>query len=216
MKVSKEGLELIKKHEGLRLEAYRCPAGVWTIGYGITSAAGVGKVTPGMKITHAQAEDMLRRALAVFERGVQDALTRRPTQPQFDALVSFAFNVGVGAMARSSVVRHFNAGDIEKAAGAFLLWNKANGKVLPGLTRRRREERDLFLTAGPAVGNPPPQRVETPPAPKPPIPNDEPILRPPASAPEPEAKPEHNLARIVIAALGAALAAAGWFIFGGK
>lgn len=212
MKVSASGLEIVKKHEGLRLTAYRCPAGVWTIGYGVTSRAGVGAVTPGMKITAAQAEDMLRDALGVFERGVQDALTRRPTQSQFDAMVSLAYNIGIPAFKRSSVLRHFNAGDMDKAAGAFLMWNKANGKVLPGLTRRRGDERALFLTAAPPAADPPPQRV---PDPKPPIPNDEPVLRPPADPVEPE-KPGKSLAAWILAGLMALIAAAAAFIAKGN
>jgi lysozyme len=202
MKVSKEGLELIKKHEGLRLDAYRCPAGVWTIGYGITSSAGVGKVVPGMKITHAQAEDMLRRALGVYEQGVLKALNRAPTQNQFDALVSFAFNVGVPAMSKSSVIRHYTAGDLNKAANAFSMWNKAKGKVLPGLTRRRAEERALFLKPSAPVA------VAPAPAPTP---------APAPSTPEPvPAKPGATIAGWVLGILVALIAAAAAFIAKGS
>jgi lysozyme len=214
MKVSNAGLDLIKKHEGLRLQAYRCPAGVWTIGYGITSRAGVGAVTPGMKITQAEAEDMLRKALAVFERGVQDVITRRPTQAQFDAMVSLAYNIGVPAFRRSSVARHFNNGETDKAANSFALWNKANGKVLPGLTRRRADERAWFLTAAPPAANPPPQRVPEPVV-KPPIPNDEPVLRPPAD-PVVEEKPGKSLAGWILAGLFALIAAAAAFVVKGQ
>lgn len=207
MNVSKAGLDLIKAHEGLRLNAYRCPAGVWTIGYGITSGAGVGKITEGMKITQAQAEEMLRKALAVYERGVVKALDRRPTQPQFDAMVSLAYNIGVGGFARSSVVRHFNAGDIQKAADSFRLWNKANGKVLPGLTKRRETERKLFLSSG--AGKP----VE--PAPIPPAPTPPPATEPPP-APTPVAPdPAPNIAAWIAAAAIALVAAfAAWIMKG--
>lgn len=209
MKVSAAGLDLVKKHEGLRLEAYRCPAGVWTIGYGITSAAGVGTVARGMKITHDEAEDMLRRALRIFERGVQDALTRRPTQAQFDAMVSLAYNIGVGAFKRSSVLRHFNAGDMDKAAGAFLMWNKANGKVLPGLTRRRTEERQWFLKASPAVPSEP-----VPPTPKPAEPP--PVVAPEAPPMPPPAEPGKQISWGIIGALAALFAAfAAWITTGG-
>jgi lysozyme len=179
MKVSAAGLDLIKKHEGLRLTAYPDPATggePWTIGYGITSSAGVGKITKGMKITLEQAEDMLRRALGVYERGVQDTLTRRPSQHQFDAMVSLAYNIGVPAFRKSSVARFFNAGEIDKAAGAFLMWNKAAGKVMPGLTKRRASEREWFLrTSQPVAANPPPPATAPTPVQPPPPPAPAPI-----------------------------------------
>lgn len=148
MKTSQAGIDLIKAFEGLRLKAYPDPATggePWTIGYGTTTAAGVGKVTKGLTITQVQAESMLVRSLAAYEDGVKKALRVKPTQHQLDALVSFAYNVGVTNMSRSSVVKLLNAGEPEKAAGAFMLWNKAARKVMPGLTRRRAAERDLFL-----------------------------------------------------------------------
>lgn len=205
MKVSNAGLDLIKKHEGLRLNAYRCPAGVWTIGYGITSSAGVGAVTPGMKITQAEAEEMLRKALFVFERGVQDVLTRRPTQHQFDAMVSLAYNIGVPAFRRSSVARHFNNGDIEKAAGSFLMWNKANGKVLPGLTKRRADERAWFLRPDAPVAKPEPEPPKVEPTPVPPL----------EIEPAPE-KPGKSLAAWILAALFTLIAAAAAFVVKGN
>ena len=148
MKTSQAGIDLIKAFEGKRLKAYPDPATggePWTIGYGTTSSAGVGKIKKGMIITEAQAESMLVRSLAAYEASVLKALTVKPTQHQLDALVSFAYNVGPLNMTRSSVIKYLNAGLIEKAAGAFLLWNKAAGRVMPGLTRRRMAERDLFL-----------------------------------------------------------------------
>jgi lysozyme len=206
MKVSIAGLDLIKKHEGLRLNAYRCPAGVWTIGYGITSSAGVGKVTPGMKITQAEAEDMLRRALAVFEAGVEKAIKRQPTQAQFDAMVSLAYNIGVGAFSKSSVVRHFNAGDMDRAAISFLMWNKAAGKVLPGLTKRRADERAWFLRASPMAHDEPMPPAVTP---APPPAGPEPVAVEPAKEPAKEAPlaPGKSIAGWLLAA-GAALFAA--------
>jgi lysozyme len=185
MKVSKAGLEIIKAHEGLRLTAYRCPAGVWTIGYGITSGAGVGKVAQGMKITQAEAEEMLKSALAIYEQGVIKAIKRQPTQAQFDAMLSLAYNIGVGAFSRSSVVRHFNAGDIQKAADAFRLWNKGGGKVLPGLVRRRKEERDLFLSASAPAK---PAEPLPPPPPPAPVQPPEPAPAPPVAQPDPAPK----------------------------
>lgn len=154
MKTSADGIALIKQFEGLRLTAYPDPATggePWTIGYGTTTGAGVGKVAKGMTITPVQAESMLVRSLEAYERGVLAALKSPPGQHQFDAMVSLAYNIGLGKFAQSSVVRFFNAGDITRAAGAFLLWNKAAGKVLPGLTRRRQAERDLFLKPDPVA-----------------------------------------------------------------
>lgn len=162
MKTSPDGLDLIKTFEGLRLTAYPDPGTggePWTIGYGTTSSAGVGKIAKGMKITQVQAESMLVRSLAAYEFGVQRALKVAPSQQQFDAMVSLAYNIGLTNFSRSSVVKYLNAGLVEKAAGAFLLWNKAAGKVMPGLTRRRAAERDLFLkpdvaASAPPAGNP--------------------------------------------------------------
>lgn len=158
MKTSPDGLDLIKKFEGLRLTAYPDPGTggePWTIGYGTTSSAGVGKITKGMKITQVQAESMLVRSLAAYEAGVLKAVRVQPSQQQFDAMVSLAYNIGLTNFSRSSVVKYLNAGLVEKAAGAFLLWNKAAGKVMPGLTRRRAAERDLFLKPDVAASAPP-------------------------------------------------------------
>lgn len=139
MQISKAGLDLIKQFEGLYLNAYRCPAGVPTIGYGHTAG-----VAMGQTITQQQADDYLRRDVRQFERAVS-RLARVPlTQGQFDALVSFAFNLGEGALAQSTLLRLLNAGDYAGAAAQFDRWNKAGGRVLPGLVRRRAAERALF------------------------------------------------------------------------
>lgn len=158
MKISPAGLDLIKKFEGLRLAAYPDPATggePWTIGYGTTSSAGVGKVKQGMTISEVQAESMLVRSLGAYETGVLQALLHPPGQHQFDALCSLAYNIGITNMSRSSVVKYLNAGLVEKAAGAFLLWNKAAGRVMPGLTRRRAAERALFLKPDATASAPP-------------------------------------------------------------
>jgi lysozyme len=139
--ISQRGLRLIQKHEGLRLKAYRCPAGVWTIGWGHTGK----DVRPGRVITKDEAEALLRKDLDRFEEAVDRAVKVEMTQPQFDALVSFAYNVGEAGMARSTVVRRLNAGNEQGAADALMMWVKAKGKTLPGLVRRRKEERKLFL-----------------------------------------------------------------------
>jgi len=165
MKTGPEGIALIKANEGLRLKAYPDPGTggePWTIGYGTTTAAGVGRVTKGMVISQVQAESMLVRALETYEAGVLKALKRTPGQHQFDAMVSLAYNIGIGKFASSSVVRFFNAGDVEKAAGAFLMWNKAAGKVLPGLVKRRKAERDLFLKPDAVASAPPAGKPSAP------------------------------------------------------
>lgn len=140
MKTSEKGIALIKEFEGLRLEAYKCQADVWTIGYGHTR-----EVKPGDSITEETAERMLVDDVRVFELAVERALTIPVTQYQFDALVSLAFNIGANAFAGSTLVKKLNAGDMKGAADEFLRWNKAGGRVLNGLTRRREAERALFL-----------------------------------------------------------------------
>ena len=148
MKTSRAGIELIKKWEGCRLKAYPDPGTggePWTIGYGLTSAAGIIQVKPGMVITQQQADEYLVASLVKYEAAVQNALRRSPNQNQFDACVSLCFNIGPGAFAKSSIVRFSNAGDARGAADAFRLWNKAGGRVMQGLVNRREEERALFL-----------------------------------------------------------------------
>ncbi|NET34811.1 MAG: lysozyme [Cyanothece sp. SIO1E1] len=139
-KTNANGLRLIKSFEGLRLTAYADAVGVWTIGYGTTSG-----VRPGMTITRAQAEEFLRRDLRRFEAAITKNVKVRLNEDQFAALASFTYNVGEGAMASSTLVRLLNNGDIRGAADQFPRWNKAGGRVLAGLTRRRRAERALFL-----------------------------------------------------------------------
>ena len=142
MQVNEAGLELIKKFEGLRLRAYRCPAGVWTIGYGHTKTARRGQV-----ITEAEADRLLREDLRIFEKGVLEAIGNAPTTSnQFSAMVSLAFNIGLGAFRRSKVLALHKAGKTAEAAKAFANWRRAGGKVLPGLVRRRAAEAKLYLT----------------------------------------------------------------------
>jgi len=143
-KTSDKGVALIKAHEGLRLNAYLCPAKVWTIGYGHTSAAGEPKVVQGMRITRAEAETILRRDLATFERGVNRLVKVALTQNQFDALVSFAFNVGLGAFERSTLLKKLNAGRYKDVPAELMKWTKGGGRELPGLVNRRRDEAGLW------------------------------------------------------------------------
>jgi lysozyme len=159
-KVNEAALALIRDFEGFKSEAYLCPANVWTIGYGTTASAGVGLVPrPGMTITREQAETYLRLSVDKFAAEIRPAITAPINENQFGAFVSLAYNIGSGAFRRSSALRRFNEGDIEGAANAMLAWNKAGGKVLRGLQRRREAERALFLTpvaptpaAQPSVG----------------------------------------------------------------
>lgn len=147
MKTGFQGLRLIRQFEGLRLEAYEDEAGIWTIGYGHTAQAGPPNPKAGMRLTRKQADDLLAADLTQYETAVENALARAPSQVQFDAMVSLCFNIGPANFTRSGVIRAFNDGRTEQAAQAFLAWNRAKGRVLPGLTRRRQAERRLFLSA---------------------------------------------------------------------
>lgn len=141
LKISPRGIELVKQFEGCKLTAYVCPAGVLTIGYGSTGP----HVKAGMKIDGAQANTLLLKDLERFEAGV-NRLSKKHTQGQFDALVSFAFNLGLGNLERSTLLKLHNAGKHTEAADQFKRWNKAGGKVLAGLTRRREAEAALYLS----------------------------------------------------------------------
>ena len=140
MTTSINGFSLIKQFEGFREHAYRDVVGVWAIGYGFTAG-----VQPGQHMTPAQADARLGTELLRYEDAVRRACTVAPNQNQFDALVCFAWNVGTAGMAGSTVIKAHNRGDFQSAARAFGLWNKAGGKVWPGLTRRRAAESALYL-----------------------------------------------------------------------
>jgi lysozyme len=150
MTINKATVDLVKRWEGFRANAYLCPAGVWTVGYGTTSQAGIGvKVGPGVTVTREQAEAYLRQSLEKFAAKISPAITAPINENEFGAFLSLAYNIGVGAFLGSSALRHFNAGDKVKAAAAIKLWNKAtvNGKrqVLKGLVDRREDEVRLFM-----------------------------------------------------------------------
>jgi len=145
-KISNDGLLIIKHFEGRELRAYQDSVGVWTIGYGHTSAAGPPQVFAGQTITEQQAEEILKTDLALFEKGVRDLVKVAINGDQFAALVSFSFNVGLGALAGSTLLRKLNSGDYQGAANEFPRWVKAGGQTLPGLVRRRDAERALFLS----------------------------------------------------------------------
>lgn len=142
MKTSPAGIALIQSFESCRLMAYRDSVNVLTIGWGHT-----GKVWPGMTITQEQADALLSADLARFEAGVAKLAKVSLAQHEFDALVSFAFNCGLGNLESSTLLRKLNAGDKAAAGAEFPRWNKAGGKVLRGLTRRREAERAMFLGA---------------------------------------------------------------------
>ena len=139
-KIGKAGLDLIKSFEGWRDTAYICPAGVLTIGYGSTGP----HVKAGMKITPERGEDLLREDLDRFEKAVTRLVTVPLRQNQYDALVSFAFNVGISALERSTLLKRVNARLFDQAAAEFAKWNRAGGRPLAGLTRRRAAEAALF------------------------------------------------------------------------
>lgn len=140
MEVSRAGLALIQRFEGLRLEAYLDSVGKPTIGYGSTQG-----VRMGDEITNAQATELLAADVERHADGVRRLVDVPLSQNMFDALVSFTFNVGVGALSRSTLLRRLNAGDYQGAAQEFARWVYAGGKQLDGLKRRRETERSLFL-----------------------------------------------------------------------
>lgn len=140
--VSDNGVELIARYEGCRLEAYLCPAGVWTIGYGHTAGVEKGQTLPSKDAAKALLKEDLKKYGGYVNECVKKGLIKFPlTQNQFDALTSFCYNCGNGSLRK--LVTDRSAGEI---AEKMLLYNKGGGKVLPGLTRRREEERALFLS----------------------------------------------------------------------
>lgn len=146
MRISDKGISLIKQFEGLRLTGYQDSVGVWTIGYGWTQPVDGKPIRAGITIKEETAERLLRTGLVGYERDVSKLVKVKLTQGQFDALVSFAYNLGARALSTSTLLQKLNAGDYAGAADEFPRWIKAGGKVLPGLTRRREAEQALFLS----------------------------------------------------------------------
>ena len=142
MKISAKGLAIIKEFESCKLEAYLCPAGVLTIGWGHTGA----DVHEGMCISQERADELLRGDVALSEQFVAKLVKVPLRQGQFDALVSFTYNIGPGALMHSTLLRQLNMHNYVGAANEFSRWNKSKGKVLAGLVRRRAAERALFLS----------------------------------------------------------------------
>ena len=141
MKVNFVGKDLIKKYEGCKLEAYKCPAGIWTIGYGHTGQ----DVFEGKTITQQEADSLLSKDLTRFEKFLNRIIKVPINQNQFNALASFTYNLGMGALQNSTLLKKLNNNDFIGAANEFDRWVYANGKKLEGLIKRRKEEKELFL-----------------------------------------------------------------------
>jgi lysozyme len=163
-KLSKACINLVRSFEGYHRKlangdctTYYCPAGVLTIGYGCT----VG-INPGDVWTHEQAIAALKRELEKHETAVNELVKTEINQNQFDALVSFSYNCGSGALGKSALLKKVNKGDFAGAAAEFHKWNKGGGKVLPGLVRRRAQEAELFLTPIGASEPTMPQAIDVP------------------------------------------------------
>ncbi|MBH3136412.1 lysozyme [Serratia marcescens] len=146
MNISKNGIELIKRFEGLELKAYQDSVGVWTIGYGWTQTVEGKKIAPGMRIDQATADRLLKCGVVQYEQGVNQLVKVHITQGQFDALVSFAYNLGLRSLSTSTLLQKLNAGDTQGAADQFGHWVNAGGKRLDGLVARRAAEREMFLS----------------------------------------------------------------------
>lgn len=151
MNINQATVDLVKRFEGLRLTSYKDSVGVWTIGYGTTSRAGLGvSVGAGMTITEAQAEEYLRLGLEKFAKSITRGFKVTASDNEFGAMLSLAYNIGPGAFLKSTCLKRFNAGDTAGAAEALTWFNKAGGKKLRGLVRRRQAEQDLMLLDVPA------------------------------------------------------------------
>ena len=147
MSVNQATIDLIKQFEGCKLTAYQDIVGVWTIGYGTTAGADLGvKPAHGMTITQERAEDLLRQGVDKFAAKVDALILAKVNANEFGACVSLAYNIGTGAFSKSTVLRELNAGNKDRAAAAFKMWNKAGGEIVKGLVNRRNAEVTLFLT----------------------------------------------------------------------
>ena len=158
MKVSPETLTLIKHHEGVRMRPYLCPASLWTVGVGHVLYPEQARLSVSERLqfplrieddrlwSRSEVDDLLAKDLARFERGVARYCPSAVNhQGQFDALVSFSFNVGLGNLQRSSLRMKHNRGEFDSAADEFMKWTKGGGRVLPGLVKRRLDEQQLYL-----------------------------------------------------------------------
>ena len=144
--INERGIEIVKSFEGLALKPYLCPANVWTVGYGATRGSTGGPVGPDMEpVTEADADALLGRDLETSERWVSRLVKEPLSENQFSALTSFTFNVGAGALQRSTLRMKLNRSEYQGAADEFPKWRIAGGQILAGLVRRRAAERILFL-----------------------------------------------------------------------
>lgn len=141
MKCGEKGLSLIKQFEACKLEAYRCPAGIWTVGFGSTEG-----VYDGMRITMGEALRRLQDHLLPLELQIEHLVKAPLSQSAFDALCCLTYNIGIGAFEHSTLLQRLNAGDHAGAADQFLVWDRVRGAPCPGLARRRQAERALFLS----------------------------------------------------------------------
>ena len=139
MKTNQAGIDLIKQWEGFRSKAYLCPADVWTIGYGHTQG-----VKPDDTITEPDAAALLIKELSAYEDCINSTVKVSLNANQFSALVSFCYNVGISSFANSTLLKMLNRKDYSSAGQQLLVWNKVKGQTMPGLTRRRKDEKALF------------------------------------------------------------------------
>ena len=145
MYISSTCTNLVKRYEGFRSKPYKCPANVWTIGYGSTFYINGEKVSQhDSEISETFASELLENVLNDFATKVDKVIKVSLNQNQFDALVSFTYNIGIGAFTKSTLLKKLNNVDFQGASNEFVRWNKANGKVLNGLTKRRIDEQKLF------------------------------------------------------------------------
>ena len=150
MKISQTGINLIKQYEGYKNVPYRCPAGLFTVGYGHVLGDGhTLSDADNRTFTDEELDDFLRADIGRFEHGVSTYCTVLLTQGQFDSLVLFSYNLGIGTLSRSTLLKKLNAGDYKGAAKEILRFDKAGGQVLKGLTRRRQAEYRLFTQLDP-------------------------------------------------------------------
>ena len=146
MKVNKLGIDMMHHFEGCKLTAYQCPAKVWTIGWGNTFYPDKTPVKQGDVITQEQANALFETVMNNFALGVKKCLTKEVNENQFSALVCFAYNVGIGSLQKSTLLKKININPNDQTiAGEFAKWTKAGGKVLLGLVRRRKAEADLYF-----------------------------------------------------------------------
>ena len=144
--INERGIQIVKSFEGISVKPYLCPANVWTVGYGATRSSTGGPIDPDMEpITEAEAEALLIRDLGSSEGWVRRLIKTALTENQYFALTSFTFNVGAGALQRSTLRMKLNREEYQGAAGEFPKWKFANKRILAGLIRRRAAERSLFM-----------------------------------------------------------------------